>query len=390
MARQKKPQVTLRSDGRYALHFGSHYICGKTPEEVIKKRDKILKDEQIGLQTSQNPTVAAYATKWLPVNKAGVSERTYACYCKLLEDLLDVIGSKQMQEVVPSDIKDVYFKHFLNYSKSYISKAKNLYIAIFDSAVDDGICLSNPARAKSAKPHEGTEGSHRAITDEEREIILRTDNRLRPVLLLMLYAGLRNSEALAIDIDRDIDFEKKIITLHEFRHLGVNKAFTSGKGKTKFAVRTIKLFPELEEALKGKHGNVILNKNGEILSDTSWREAWKAYVNQIETALNGCQKRWYGKRKCDRDIELPPWKNFTVRPYDLRHSFCTWCRDKGISIHVVQSWMGHSDLTMISKIYYHLSDETVEQEFQKAIKKAAKKTAKKTKNSLKKAVSLAK
>jgi hypothetical protein len=36
---------------------------------------------------------------------------------------------------------------------------------MFDAAVDDGICEKNPARAESAKPHRGTVGSHRAITD---------------------------------------------------------------------------------------------------------------------------------------------------------------------------------------------------------------------------------
>lgn len=372
MPRVKKQQVTQRSDGRYVLHFGSHYIYGKTPEEVIAKKKAIQKQEEIGIKAQEYRTVASYALEWLPNNKSEVAVRTYYCYSKLIEYLLNVIGNVPIDDVKPSQIKAVYTTHFSGKSKSYISKAKNIYIALFDSAVDDDICQTNPARAKSAKPHEGTEGSHRAITDEEREIIHHTDNRLRPVLMLMLYAGLRNSEALTINIERDVDFAAKTITLHEFRHIEINKATTSDEGKNKYAPRTIKLFPELEAELSGMTGYIITNKYGNILSESSWREAWEAYKNQVESKLNGCQKRWYGKRKCDKGKDLPPWKEFTVRPYDFRHSFCTWCRDKGISIHVVQAWMGHRDLAMISKIYYHLSEETIEAEFQKAIKKDEK------------------
>ena len=44
-------------------------------------------------------------------------------------------------------------------------------------------------------------------------------------------------------------------------------------------------------------------------------------------------------------------------PYDMRHSFCTMCRDAGIDPKVLAEWMGHSDMSMIMKIYDHVTDE---------------------------------
>ena len=81
----------------------------------------------------------------------------------------------------------------------------------------------------------------------------------------------------------------------------------------------------------------------------------------METAINGCHKRWYGKTREHKALlaeekELPPWISFTVTPYDLRHSFCTWCRDHGVELNTCIRWMGHADAKMILKIYDSVSD----------------------------------
>ena len=83
----------------------------------------------------------------------------------------------------------------------------------------------------------------------------------------------------------------------------------------------------------------------------------------METAINGIDKRWYGRTKEHKAIlaaggKLPPWINFTVTPYDLRHSFATLCRDMNppIEIHTVISWMGHADAKMILKVYDEVTD----------------------------------
>jgi integrase len=81
----------------------------------------------------------------------------------------------------------------------------------------------------------------------------------------------------------------------------------------------------------------------------------------MEAAINGCQKRWYGRTREHKAIleaggVLPPWRSFTVVPYDLRHSFCTMCRDNGVELNTCIHWMGHTDAKMILKIYDEFSE----------------------------------
>ena len=55
------------------------------------------------------------------------------------------------------------------------------------------------------------------------------------------------------------------------------------------------------------------------------------------------------------EYRLRGWKNVTIRPHDLRHSFCEWCITNGIDLKTVSAWMGHSDQKMIMQVYDHVT-----------------------------------
>ena len=91
---------------------------------------------------------------------------------------------------------------------------------------------------------------------------------------------------------------------------------------------------------------------------------WRSYVAHMEKAINGIDRRWYGKTKEHKKIlagggKLPDYIPFTVTPYDLRHSFATMCRSMQppIEIHTVIAWMGHADAKMILSVYDSVTDE---------------------------------
>jgi integrase len=293
-----------------------------------------------------------------------------------LANLTDAVGNLPLSDVKPSDIKSILSSRYKGLSNSYIKAAKQLYCAMFDSAVADGLISSNPARDRTAKPHKGTKGGHRSITAQEREWIetLCTDHRAHPVVMAMLYAGLRPQEAKALDIDKDVDFKRETITVRETAHTdpenGQKYAFTD-KGKTDKANRTIPLLPPLKAALKGRTGRLITSAHGEAVTKSTWRVVWRSYVAHMETAINGVDRRWYGRTREHKAILadgciLPPWIPLTVTPYDLRHSFATMLRDMQppVELHTVIKWMGHADATMLLRIYDSVTDsrETSESE----------------------------
>lgn len=371
MPREKKPTLKRRKDGRYRCRYHDIQFYGNTPEEAFAARDEYKRSQE---RRHTRQTVSEYALPWLKRTFPAVRESTYTGLAIHLQHLIDNIGGMHFQQVKPSDIKQIYTDHYTGLSNSYIRAAKQLYCALFDSAISDGLMTFNPAREKSAKPHRGSKPKERILTKQEREWIetLCTDHRAFPAVMCMLYAGLRPQEVKALDIDRDIDFEKEIITVRQTAHIDGQKYAYNGEMKTDWSKRQVPLFPPLKSALKGKHGHIITSAHGKPVTIQTWKTAWSSYICCMETEINGIQKRWYGKTK-DQQIKkeagtLPPWIDFDIVPYTLRHAFCAFCRDNGVDINTCRRWMGHADAKMILKVYDSVSGDREENERQKVEK----------------------
>lgn len=368
-----RQSLTKRADGRYRVKYKDQYFYGKTQAEAIQKRDEYKHAERDGLRATC-PTVEAYASNWLPAHKKTVSVKCYNDYAKQLDSLCSIIGKFTLSTITPTDIKRVYSEKYDGYSGYTIKRAKMIFTALFDSAVADGFVRVNPCRSKTAKPHKGDEGTHRELTAEEDALLFAVDHPLRPAVMLMRYAGLRRGEALAINIGRDVDFDKNQI------HISRAVTYTSNqpiikKPKTAAGNRIVPLFDVLRKEIEEIDGYIAKGKKRDgIMSESAFRSAWSSYINAVECHMNGyTQKRWYGNTREDKAIiesgaKLPPWKTFNIRPHDLRHSFCTMLRDAGVDMHLTMEWMGHGDEKMILKIYDHVNDERR----QKAIKNVEK------------------
>lgn len=373
MPREKKPRLKRRKDGRYKCKFQGVQFYGNTPEEAFALRDAYK--ESVNKGFSSRTTVIDYSLPWLKRTFPTVANSTYAGLAIHLQHLIDSIGEKRIGEVIPSDIKEVYSTHYAGLSASYAKSARQLYCSLFDSAVADGLCRSNPAREKTAKPHKGNKPKDRVLAPQERRWIetLCTGHRAFPAVMTMLYAGLRPQEVKAIDIDRDVDFINDTITVRKTAHTDSDNAqkydFTS-EGKTKLANRSIPLLPPLKQALKGKHGLLITSAHGEPVTKTTWRVAWNSYITEMETAINGIQRRWYGRtteqKRLAAEGKLPEWIDFDIVPYTLRHAFCAnICRDAGVDLNTCRRWMGHADAQMILKVYDSVSEDRADAERKK-------------------------
>ena len=384
MAREKKQRLKKRKDGRFACRYKGIWFYGDSDEEALNARTEYKRLEAEGLlQMVNGPTVRQYASKWLPLHKSGVSEKTYNDYAKQIDALISCIGSMPISKVTVDDAKSVYTSHYAGYSESTVKRAKMLFVDLFDAALENDLCKKNPFRSKKAQPDKGEEGSHRAITPEERKLILETEHPFRAAVMVMLYAGLRRGEALALSIDEDVDAEACLIHVRHAVRFDSNQPILTDP-KTEAGEREVALFSILKNELKGKKGLLAPSKKGKLMSESAFTSAWHSYIHTVECRMNGVnQKRWYGrtrehKKRIEqaaelrkrgmeeeaRKIDLPPWQHFTVRPHDLRHSYCTMLRDAGVDMKQAMIWMGHADEKMILQIYDHPSDERYEKSTQ--------------------------
>jgi len=375
---RKKPKQ--RSDGRYCAVYRGKQFMSSDPDEALRLRDEYKYRCEHGYDDLRPITVKKYAEEWLPLYKENkVQLNTYNQYAILFEKLCAVIGKQQMSSVTPDDAARVW-RVFDGQSKSQIKKAAYLYRRLFDSARESGYCRRNPFRSEAVTPPKGTSGSHRAITDEERRLIETTPHRLQLAAMVMLYAGLRRGEVLALQYNH-IDTDH--ITVHQAVTFAGAAPVTKGT-KNESSMRIVPLLDPLrpfffDENGKRIHelGYICPSASGSLCTETAWRRAWDSYISALETALNGSEKRWYHRTrewklshpseyadyiKLKRtkptqaeEYRLMGWRSVTIRPHDLRHSFCEWAITSGVGPKTLMNWMGHTDERMIMKIYDHVT-----------------------------------
>lgn len=367
MPRGRRPHLKKRKDGRYCKVYKGQQIMGNSEDEVYDKLDEITALESEGMR--KPITVGEFASSWLPIAFPSVRDSTYRGLATHMQKLVDVIGFEKLSSVTPSMIKRVYAEKYLGVSNSYIKAGRQLFCSLFDSAVADGYCRSNPARDRTASPQKGKPVKEVKFTPQHREWIetLCTNHRCHPIVMTMLYAGLRPQEAKALDITRDVDFEHDIINVQETAHVEGQKYAFSGTMKTGWSNRRVPLLKPLKTALEGKEGHLITSAHGKPITLQTWKVAWNSYKHCMETEINGIERRWYGRTKEHKKIleaggKLPEWIEFNITPYTLRKAYCRYLRDHHVELNTCIRWMGHKDASMILKVYDEVSDDRSEAE----------------------------
>lgn len=326
MPRPKKQVLKQRKDGRYCCRYKDMQFFGRTSDEALALRDEYKRTEAHGIYRP-GLTMGEYAYEWLPIHKAGVKATTYNGYCSILDHVLPQIRDLTLDQLNTDHIAKVYAS-LTGRSASYIHKARILLTAILDSAVDADYIRKNPCRAKSVKPPKGTRGTHRAITEEERRLILFMPHRMRLAALLMLFCGLRRGEVLAITGD---DIHGDMLTVERSVYYVSNQPRISTP-KTDAGKRSVPIPSVLRQFLRDLTGLAVKGSNGSYMTEQAWQRGWESYTKALARAAG---------------------YEIKIRPHDLRHTYCTMLRDAGVDIHQAIIWMGHADEKMILRIYDH-------------------------------------
>lgn len=347
MPRTYKYTKTFTFDGK------RYYIKGNTKKEVNEKLLKKKQELEDGVRKiTKKMLFSDWADEWMIVYKEPtVSKETADAYRYAIKNhIIPVIGNMPLQS-----IRSIHCQRVLNgmngYSKKMINRVRNLQFRCLEDAVANGLLLDNPS--KNLKAPKGESKSRRALTSEERRFVILTADKHKAGLWvkLMLYCGLRPSEAAALQW-RNVDFKRGMLNVDS----NIKRSGAVGSTKTESGVRSIPIRDVLLKDLILKKGEpfeyILKNANGDHLNAGSMRRLWSSFMNDLNIEM-GC--RSVGGKA------IPPYKAAAdIVPYYLRHTFCTELRDAGVDITVARDLMGHSDISTTAKIYTHRTDEAVE------------------------------
>ena len=329
---------------RAAITFeGKRYwVSGKDPDELSAKKALKLKELEEGKIIESNMLVKAWSKEWLENYKLGsCGDKTYRDYEHRLDMyILPEIGHMRLKDVKPIHLQKI-MRSVSHMSQSRIDKIHQCLGQMFRTAEANDLISKDPTRGL-VKP-KGTAGSHRAITDYERQVILKLIETHKHGLWIeiMLSCGLRTGETARIKV-MHFDFEKKTL-------------FVDGT-KNKYSKRYVPITDSIIEKVKATGKDpfeyLFTNVSNNPISESNRHYMWNSFKTAMHAEMGGQLHHGTIVEPC---LVAPD-----LVPYCLRHTFCTDCQDAGVPINIAKELMGHSDIALTARIYTHFTENSMQ------------------------------
>ena len=374
-----------RSDGRYSYSYTDdigerHVVYAKDLAELRKKERKIIRDREDGIDAHapEKITLNQLYDKYLG-QKYDLKPTTKANYKYMYDHFVrPKFGKKKIANIRYTDVKKFYYG-LIQDKTLKANTLDNVHTQLhpaFQMAVRDGLLRVNPTdgvMAEIKKSHIWDRPQRHALTIPQQKAFTEymKDNREYhgwvPIIMILLGTGMRIGECLGLRWD-DLDFEKRIISVN---HNITERPYEDGScakhiqtPKTRAGERTIPMIDEVFEAflqeyemqkcmgyrsetIDGYTNFVFLTTGGSVISASSVNRA----IHAIAESYNKEESK---KAKLEkREAVLLP----SFSAHNLRHTFCTRLCENESNLKVIQSVMGHADITTTMDIYAEATNE---------------------------------
>lgn len=385
-----KTGETEKANGGYEYRWTTpdgkrHSIYAKTLQKLRELEEQIIIDKHDGIKADAKVlTVNDCFGLWKEL-KRGIKDSTFQNYIYMYEMfVMPNFGRKRIVQVRRSDVKRFY-NSLVDHRGLKISTVDNIHNVlhqVFQVAMDDNYIRLNPTvrMLKELRISHGHEiEKKKALTLPQQELFLsfiKKTPKYRhwfPVFYIMLSTGMRVGEITGLRW-QDVDFEKGSInvnhTLVYYNHRDERGTyFGINTPKTKAGCREIPMISGVKEAFElereyqrelgiesksridGYENFVFVNQYGNVQHHGTLNRA-------IKRVIRDCNDRVL----LENDLETKPVLLPDFSCHNLRHTFATRLCESGINIKVIQSVLGHVDISTTMDIYVDVMSETKKRE----------------------------
>lgn len=219
-----------------------------------------LYEHKLGVQGEDNLTFKEYGELVLKITSSNRSSFSQQEAETIFRKLCDFFGDMGIENIKASDI--MMWQNSLNLAPKTILNYRAYLNLVMQTAMNDDILRKNPVSLVPAPKNIRNKPKTVYYEDELIIIIQAAKGQLQNYIQLDSFTGLRGSEMIALQWDRDIDFENDVLTVNSRIREGIEDVPKSGR------VRYIPLFPQAKEALlrqrklTGLSKYVFLNQSG--------------------------------------------------------------------------------------------------------------------------------
>ena len=316
------------------------WLSAKTVVELEQKKAAVRNDLHLGIYADDKGfTVERWGQRWLELYKADKSYSTYHGYQNILKNHLTPILDIKLKDLRKSDIQICINNASGHYDIQ--RRIKLMLNQMLEAAIEDGLVYRNVS--KNAHCPKKPPTRKRALTKAERDVIPTLDftPKEKAFIYLLWYTGMRPEEVRALTVN-DIDFKSNLITVNKASAFESNRTELRAP-KTEAGNRVIDILEPLRAPLSeyiSEVDNLYLftQKDGSLMSQTSYRRFWSKIYKKINNALGGNSSV----------------KATDITPYVFRHEYATILYYSEVDVKEAARLMGHKDTRLILEVYAEL------------------------------------
>ena len=339
-------------------------IYGKTKEEVRKQLTQKTIEKDNGNFVGHNDiTLDMWFESYVKLYKEGVirPQSLRIVQARYIHAIQPYLGCKELQDISDIDIKNMFNNITEVYTTCTVRQVRSDLNAMFKKAIEKKLVNSNPITNIPQMEGKKKSVSKRELTDDEISWFVIGIKEKRPddllLFQLLLITGARIGEILGLKWgDFTKDFSYVTINRTTVKYKSNDEWVTAlNEPKTKTSIRTLPIVPDIRPELQ------------------SWKNKLQLIAKQFNTTLSDDDFVFYNyKRDCvytaeyyDRvitntlryikqryNVDIP---HFSAHYF--RHTFTTNAIRNNVPMEVLKTLLGHSNYTMISRVYAHTSQE---------------------------------
>ena len=355
-------------------------ITGATEAEVAEKLRAVTAAIDAGTYTEPSKMpLKKWCDIWITDYVGDLKYMTVKTYKAQVENhIKPMIGAIRLGELtkhlVQSFINDLTRKK--NLAPKTVKNIHGVLSAILDTATELDYLKENPCT--KAKLPRAQKSEVKPLTDEQITELMKlidTDEFCGPMLKLILFTGLRVSEAIGLTWEC-VNYKNGTIIIRQQLQERPKKdgGFVFDTTKSDKS-RTLKPAPAVMELLKQQGIRQLEEKNKALDQWQGWKDEKERKTSVVFTNEYGLHLRpnitWRHLKKLAALIGAPE-----TRVHDLRHTYAVLSLQNGDDVKTLQENLGHATASFTLDRYGHVSEKMKDdsaarmQKYIEAIKKA--------------------
>ncbi len=269
------------------------------------------------------PTLHEYADDWLMSRSRELKPRTTVLYRGLLDrHLYPPLGAMQLDQISPAAVRAWHSK--LDTGPTRRAHAYSLLRTILNTAVADDVIPANPCRLRGAGQSRRVKDIRPATLKELDELAEAMPHRLRLIVLLAAWCGLRFGELVELR-RKDVDTKEGLLRVRR-AVTWVDGKPVVGVPKSDAGVRVVAIPPHLLPAV----------------AEHLLQYAGKGQDGLLFTAVDGASLLTHDMLKRPFDRARQAAGRPDLRFHDLRHTGAVLAAQTGATLAELMARLGHS------------------------------------------------